>query len=132
MSVSLTDAETGRALCPSGRCRPGSLLIGMVQAGGEVRLLPKPHAVTDAFVATAERGRDPLARFRFAEPCARGGCEKWGGACAVAARAVAAIEAGAGCGGPAPNCAIRPRCQWFSEYGVRACAGCRWVVTRRT
>lgn len=132
MVAAEASAKAGRALCPSGRCRPGNLLIGLVQADGAVELLAEPLPVTPDFVATAERGRDPLARFRFAEPCLRQACEKWGGACAVAAIAVTAIEVGDRDGAPPSDCAIRPQCQWFSEYGARACASCRWVVTRRT
>ncbi len=125
----MTHREAGRALCPSARCAPGNLLIGIVQGDGGVALLAEPMAVTAQFVATAREGRTPEARFRFADACHRGGCAKWDGAgCSVAAAARAMADQ---VPSASFDCAIRAACQWHRECGAEVCGTCHWIVTER-
>jgi hypothetical protein len=130
-----TSASADRKRCPSSRCEPGNLLLGIVQANGEVDFFRDRIEVSAAFVAAARQGRRPESRFRFSSPCYRTGCSKWsGGGCGVAAQAalLASREAIAGDPRELPDCSIRDECQWFAERGPPVCKTCRWVVTERT
>jgi len=117
----------GECTCPSGRCRPGSLLLGIVTSSGRVAYLRPPPTVDEEFVERAGEGRLPEARFRFAEPCVEDGCANWtdGGRCAVADRVVATTEDASA---PLPPCGIRASCRWFAQAGRQACAGCPLVL----
>jgi hypothetical protein len=127
-----TAKASGRPLCPSARCKPGSLLLGIVQTAGDVRFLAEPMIVTEDFAAIARQGRTPEARFRFSSPCLRSGCDKWAAGCGVAARASeAARDIGDGDSHAGLPCAIRSRCQWFAEHGGSVCRSCRWIITER-
>jgi hypothetical protein len=115
--------------CPSGRCRPGSLLLGLVPRSGELAYLRPPPAIDEEFVARAEEGRLPEARFRFAEPCVEQGCANWteDGRCSVADRVVGSPDDE----DPAdrlPACGIRATCRWFAQVGRDACRGCPFVL----
>jgi hypothetical protein len=119
----------GGCTCPSGRCRPGNLLLGIVTSSGELAYVRPPPVIDEEFVAVAEQGRLPEARFRFAEPCVESGCTNWtgDGRCSVADRVVAAQDDGAAAGG-LPACGIRSTCRWFAQVGREACRGCPFVL----
>jgi hypothetical protein len=119
-------------MCPSGRCEPGSILLGVVAADGRVGYL-RPEVQIDAeFVATARSGRAPEKRFRFAQPCVEGQCAQWTGSqCGIIQSVLESDEGRAVLDEPRslPRCSIRPRCRWFGEHGARACAVCPLVIT---
>jgi hypothetical protein len=113
--------------CPSSRCAPGAVLLGIVDADGHVGYVSPRLTVDAAFVEAAHRGRMPEKRFRFASPCIEGGCRHWDGErCAVAD---AAADSSTPSAARLPACSIRPDCLWFAQRGVDACAACSYVVT---
>lgn len=118
-------------LCPSARCEPGALLLGIVQANGEIAFTPDRIEIDDDFVKTARHGRTPESRFRFASHCRQGGCERWrDGRCGVVDAIV--TEAGeSDFAGVAelPNCSVRDSCRWFAQSGAGACGICPLVIT---
>jgi hypothetical protein len=119
-------------LCPSGRCEPGSLLIGVIGSSGTVGYLTPALPGDDQFVQAAHRGRSPERRFRFAQTCAESGCDHWaGGRCGVVDLVASMAEAGEieAESGRLPACAIRPHCRWFSQRGAAACRICPLVIT---
>jgi hypothetical protein len=120
-------------LCPSARCAPDSILLGVVAPDGRVGYL-RPEVRIDAdFVAAARTGREPERRFRFAAPCVEGRCAYWTGShCGVVENVLESDEerAAAAESRPLPRCSIRPRCRWFAEHGVHACMLCPLVVTQ--
>ena len=117
--------------CPSARCEPGSLLLGIVQANGETAFTPDKIQIDEDFVKVARQGRTPEGRFRFASPCRQGGCQRWSdGKCGV----VEAIVEEAGIIGLAgvqelPKCSVRENCRWFAQRGAQACSICPLVIT---
>jgi hypothetical protein len=120
------------ATCPSGRCREGAVLLGVVGPDGRLGYVTPALAVDADFVRTAGAGRTPESRFRFAEPCAEAACDQWGdGECGLigeilsSARGAALAEAPVGL---LPRCAIRRSCRWYAQRGARACAVCPHVV----
>lgn len=118
-------------LCPSYRCEEGAWLIGVVQPDGSVAFTPDELQVDAAFVAPARKGRTPEARFRFAGPCHRAACAQWTGErCGVIDTLVRCVaDANLDTEPSIPECAIRARCRWFGQMGVRACRLCKLVVT---
>lgn len=125
------NGKIDRELCPSAPCKPGSLLLGVVQSDGAVDFLATPLAVTKRFSELAYQGRMPEARFRFSAPCLRDGCSKWEGGCGVAARASAVPQDARAAARAVADCAIRARCQWHAEFGAAICEACRWLITER-
>jgi hypothetical protein len=119
-------------LCPSARCEPDSILLGVVAPDGRVAYL-RPELRIDAdFVAVARAGREPEKRFRFAQPCVEDGCRHWTGSrCGVIQNVLDSGAERANHGEPRalPRCSIRSRCRWFAEQGTRACMVCPLVVT---
>jgi hypothetical protein len=114
-------------LCPSARCEPDALLIGIVGPTGRVGHLTPALAVDEDFVVQAHKGRAPEKRFRFAQPCTEDGCQHWTGTrCGVVDAALSRdLE-------PAeslPRCGIRSGCRWFAQSGANACRVCPLVVT---
>jgi hypothetical protein len=118
-------------LCPSARCASGALLLGVVGRDGRIGYLRPAIAVDPEFAERAAAGRAPEKRFRFAQPCARNGCQHWQGQrCAVADAAVKLEPASAaGHRASLPRCGIRRDCRWFAQRGRLACAACPLVVT---
>ncbi|TFV86281.1 hypothetical protein [Blastococcus sp. CT_GayMR16] len=98
-------------------------------SSGELAYLRPPPPIDDEFVARAEEGRLPEARFRFAEPCVEQGCANWteAGRCSVADRVVASQDDGDP-GDRLPACGIRGSCRWFAQVGREACRGCPFVL----
>jgi len=125
------DLSAGR-LCPSARCEPDSILLGVIAPDGRVGYLRPELRIDAEFVARARAAREPEKRFRFAQPCVEGRCAHWTGSrCGVIQNVLdsgegraAATEARA-----LPRCSIRPRCRWFAEHGTDACMVCPLVVT---
>lgn len=116
-------------LCPSSRCGPGALLLGIVQADGTVALAGERMEVDSTFVESARQGRSPEKRFRFARPCLKGGCKQWTGTrCGVIDFVVARVSAEL-VGVELRPCAIRSQCRWFHQRGAEACAVCPLVIT---
>lgn len=114
-------------LCPSARCEPGAILLGIVGRDGRVGYLSTRMVVDEHFVENASRGREPEKRFRFAQPCVEGGCGYWrDGRCDVVEGVVAQAEPLAA---PLPRCSIRSECRWFAQRGPDACTVCPVVVT---
>jgi hypothetical protein len=127
------DRANNDTLCPSSGCKPGRILLGIIDASGRVRFMPEARAIDTTFVRAAREGRPPEQRFRFSSPCVTSGCDKWDGAqCGVARTlteqspqpAVARTDA-------LPSCAIRPHCRWHGQHGDDICFVCEWVVTSR-
>lgn len=82
----------------------------------------------------AHEGRSPEARFRFADRCVEGVCRQWtcsrcGVVDRVAGEAAAVTDSALAVTGSPLCCGIRPRCRWFAQSGVAACALCDFVVT---
>jgi hypothetical protein len=126
-----SDPRAGR-LCPSARCEPGSILLGVVTPDGRVGYLRPELRIDAEFVANARAGREPEKRFRFAQPCVEAECRHWTGSrCGVIENVLDSEEGGAAVdeSRKLPRCSIRPRCRWFAEQGARACMVCPLVIT---
>lgn len=125
MSDRQSDAEG--LLCPSARCEPDALLIGIVGPTGRVGHINPALAVDEEFVLEAHRGRAPEKRFRFAQPCTEAGCQHWTGTrCGVVD---AALSRDLESAESLPRCGIRTACRWFAQSGANACRVCPLVVT---
>lgn len=117
------------ALCPSARCKPGALLLGVVGVDGNVAVTGEEFVVDDDFVRVARAGRTPEKRFRFADTCVRSGCLHWKqGACGL----IDVVLSRAPAENPPSElrpCVIRSRCRWYLQRGATACGGCPTVIT---
>lgn len=116
--------------CPSGRCKEGSLLLGVVNADQGVAFIHPAIPLDEHFVERV--GTNPLRRFRFAEPCATSNCGQWTGERCGVIDEVLAETPGQPLGAPLPYCSIRRTCRWFSQSGRAACGVCRFVVTEES
>jgi len=118
-------------LCPSARCAPGAVLVGVVGADGRVAFLPPGYVVDEGFARIAREGRRPESRFRFGGRCVEAGCAQWsGGRCTVLDQVRREEPALAEGPGAAPAvCAIREHCRWHRQDGPAACAVCPLVIT---
>jgi hypothetical protein len=117
-------------LCPSAQPEMAdSVVFGVV--GGTVEeprvgYLKETLPVTDEILALASPVK-PTEVFRFAAPCAGGGCQHFDGTnCRLVRRTVnmlpAVVEV-------LPSCRIRPNCRWWQQEGKAACMRCPLVVT---
>ena len=114
-------------LCPSAPMEKGALLMGLVNEQGEIDYLGTPIQITKKFISIAKKGRSPGKRFRFANVCAKSGCERWkNDQCSVAQHAT---EITIDTESLTPACGIRSACRWFSQEGVVACGICPLVIT---
>ncbi|MFJ6783495.1 hypothetical protein [Streptomyces yangpuensis] len=117
--------------CPSGACREGASLLGVMTGGGRLAYLPEPVFVDRAFADRLDAAGRPERRYRFTEPCAESACAQWTGtACGVIDHI---LDGTAGAGvrredGPLPDCGIRRDCRWFAQRGAAACSVCPTVV----
>ncbi len=118
-------------LCPSAQPEIGGsvifAIIGGTAANPRATYLSEPRATDPAGLKLAEPVT-PTEVFRFAAPCARSGCQHYGGAkCQLVRRTVQALE-------PVreslPACPIRPRCNWWQQEGKAACLRCPQIVTQ--
>ena len=117
-------------LCPSSRCKEGSLLLGIVNAEGSVDILANPLPIDDTFIQIAEQGREPEKRFRFVNKCVEGGCQQWTGSrCGVIDTVLLQLQHITD-ENNLPLCNIRSDCRWFSQTGEAACKTCTLVVTQ--
>jgi hypothetical protein len=118
--------------CPSARCAEGAVLLGVVGSDGKVGFVTPRIEIDRDFVTEAHKGRTPEKRFRFAQPCLRGGCTEWTGTrCGVIDRAIdAARRQGLSKDlADLPRCSIRSSCRWFAQIGADACTVCPLVIT---
>jgi hypothetical protein len=119
--------------CPSARCTPGAILLGIVLPDGRFAYARDRVAIDREFVEVARNGRPPEQRFRFSSPCVESGCRQWTGArCSVIDAVVefaAAESATPSTSDALPGCSIRPNCRWFHQRGALACVVCPDVVT---
>jgi hypothetical protein len=138
VSDSEGDTKDSRtATCPSGRCREGAVLVGIMGRDGRLGYITPAMPIDADFVAHARAGRTPESRFRFGEPCVKERCAQWAGDhCGLIDMLLASPQGTAATSGrrgtPLPHCGIRGSCRWFRERGADACAICPLVVhTRR-
>ena len=116
-------------LCPSGRCRPGAILLGVINSDATVGYITQQITVDREFVCSATKVGIPEKRFRFSEPCVESGCEHWTGrSCGVVEELLACVDV-AWKSSTLPACSIRARCRWYEQEGRRACEICPVVVT---
>lgn len=117
--------------CPSARCAPGNLLLGVKGADGHVKHLRTALPIDEGFVETASSVGKPEARMRFASRCATSGCKQWTGSrCGVIDHVLEHLEqTDIPLARSLPPCPIRGTCRWFSQTGDQACRACSLVVT---
>lgn len=121
--------------CPSAPAEPGSVLLGMVVAPGQVAYLsPSIPVTTELLDALTQSGVPIENRMRFAGTCMEHGCIQWsgdsgGGRCGLADRAIAALSIASGLA-DLPKCGIRSTCRWFAQHQAKACAACPEVIRR--
>lgn len=118
--------------CPSGRSIDGASLIGLVGPDGKLGYLSEAIPVDEVFLETV-RGRSPMRRFRFSEPCVEGLCTQWTGSrCGLIDRLLdtpeKSVEAVQGSAAQLPRCPIRKSCRWFHQVGRNACLVCPFIV----
>lgn len=124
---------TNSKLCPSHRCKPGSVLLGVRQEDGTIAILPQTLPVTADFIdKVRQHEMPPEQRFRFANKCIEDGCGQWSGStCGVADRMVKQLNRIQTTDHLIP-CSIRPTCRWYSQNGADACQMCPYVLTEIT
>lgn len=116
-------------LCPSARCEPGAVLVGIAMPDGRIAYAADRMVIDEAFVKTAQTGRSPESRFRFASRCAQGGCRQWNGQqCGVIERVMESVPATLAAT-ELPVCSIRAECRWYVQRGAAACGVCPLVIT---
>ena len=105
------------------------MVFGVVGGTAEepvISYLDEPQAVTAELLALAAPV-EPTEVFRFAAPCAEGGCQHFDGAtCGLGRKLAHGIPAAVP---RLPPCRLRPSCRWFHEQGRAACLRCPLVVT---
>ncbi|MEP3890242.1 MAG: hypothetical protein ABJN69_07225 [Hellea sp.] len=115
-------------MCPSSRCKPGALLIGMVKADSTVGHVPMRLEIDEDFVKSANADGKAETRFRFSSPCVEGKCAQWSGdKCGVVEKAADKLAATQT--EDLPNCSIRKDCRWFKQRQAEACRVCSFVIT---
>jgi hypothetical protein len=118
--------------CPSGRCREGAVLLGIVGANGVLGYVAPAMPIDAEFVERARQGLNPEARFRFAEACVEQECAQWTDCrCGVIEQVLHSREGERivrEASGLLPSCVIRSSCRWFAQTGPLACAVCPHVV----
>lgn len=125
----MSSSDDQKIRCPSGMCELGSSLLGVINRSGEVEYLGRPLQLSEAFIKSANQGRQPEKRFRFTTTCQEQGCKQWGnGRCSVIDEVTYALSED-GDSEHLPRCGIRDSCRWFMQAGKAACAVCNLVVT---
>lgn len=128
----MSGSGPGAPTCPSGRCREGSVLLGVVTRNGRLGYVSTPLIVDTEFVIRARAGPTPESWFRFAEPCVEDRCDHWSdGACGLIGQLLSTPAGGAVTAAPVgmlPRCTIRRTCRWYAQRGGQACAICPHVV----
>lgn len=131
---SLAPADSSKT-CPSAPPEPGSALLGVVAAKGQVAYITPSVPVTKELLAILGQSGVPVEnRLRFSGACVEHRCVQWqgeagSGRCGLIDQAlgVFGIESGAE---TLPQCGIRPTCRWFAQHNRRACAACPEVIRR--
>jgi hypothetical protein len=127
--------DTFTKTCPSGPAEPGSVLLGMVVAPGQVAYLSPGIPVTTELLDGLTQSGIPIEnRMRFSCKCMEHGCEQWngdssGGRCGLVDRAIAALAITSG-PDELPRCGIRATCRWYAQHKAKACAACPEVIRR--
>jgi len=107
----------------------GSVVLGVVGGTAEeprLAYLKEPQPVTEDLLALSAPVK-PTEVFRFAAPCAGGGCLHFDGtSCRLATKTVQLLPAAVN---RLPRCRLRPRCRWWRQEGRDACLRCPVVVT---
>ena len=127
---------SGRAISPAGLLCPSAppdwkdaVAIGIVGGSAQAPRMTSLAAalpVTEALLKLAEPVA-PTEVFRFAAPCANGGCRHFGdGACQLAVKAVKMLEPSTE---RLPYCTIRANCRWFTQEGRAACLRAGWSAS---
>jgi len=116
--------------CPSAQPETdNAVIIGVVhrdQSQARVDLLPEAIDPKSLVGLVPDELR-PTEVFRFAAPCAEGGCVHFdGGACQLASRISEQLPVVAERLRP---CAIRSTCRWFRQERGAACRRCPQVIT---
>jgi hypothetical protein len=127
-----TGADEGSQFtCPSAPPEPGSVLLGIVAAKGEIAYITPNIPVTQEMLDTFEKnGVPPENRLRFAGPCMGHRCVQWVGTrCGLIDRVVDHFGDRESTG-PLPKCGIRSTCRWFAQHGRAACSSCPEVVRK--
>ena len=115
-------------MCPSSRCEPGAVLLGVIVGPGTLAYASDRLVVDEEFVQIARAGRSPEKRFRFSARCVQSACRQWTGTrCGVIDAVLEAVEPRST--EELPECSIRPDCRWFRQSGAAACAVCPEIVT---
>ena len=107
-------------------------MIGIVRLNGRIAFAATPMVVDEEFVRQAEAVGTPERYFRFANPCAQGGCAQWAGDHCGVIETVLAGNQNEMETETLPDCLIRPSCRWYYQSGVQACRVCPSVVTDGT
>lgn len=121
-------ADERERTCPSGRCAPGSTLLGIRGPGGDLIYTPSMPPLDDELAAQfAESGG--TGAYRFAETCVTTRCLHWDGAsCVLATALIHGAREEDAADAALPRCAIRATCRWFFQEGRDACAVCPRVL----
>ena len=117
----MNQASPGK-LCPSGRCRPGAVLLGIRGVDGRLVYSPGlgPIDTESAHQLCANGGSSSS---RFIEPSLEKGCANWSNeSCGVATAASLHIENTSTAN--LPSCGIRHQCRWFDQEGPAICHLC--------
>ncbi|AUD04844.1 hypothetical protein [Spirosoma pollinicola] len=116
-------------LCPSATAQEGALLLGVVGPDKSVRFLPEPEPMTTQLTESVTAIDNPEQHFRFANKCAKSGCNQWqSGRCGVIDLVMSVnqhLEAPVSL----PPCAIRAQCRWHKQSGPTACTVCLFIIT---
>jgi hypothetical protein len=128
----LSESKIGEAqpLCPSAQPEmAGSVVFGVVGGTAEeprLGYLEEPQRATEDILALSGPVK-PAEVFRFAAPCAGGGCRHFdSGICRLAKRTVSMLPTATN---TLPPCRLRPRCRWWQQEGKAACLRCPAIVT---
>ena len=135
MSARDEASERHEATCPSAPPEPGSALLGVVLAQGQVAYVNPPTPATQEMLDSFAASGIPIEnRMRFSGPCMEHRCVQWqgepgAGHCGLIDRAL--VELGITKDAETlPRCSIRATCRWFAQRGRTACAACPEIIRR--
>lgn len=125
----MSTAEPPRRWCPSGDPGASEAVVLAVRSGAQGRAVYLADPVPAAEVLDAvPPGVEPRRILRFASHCVSGCANRRGEDCTLIERIQAYPVAAEQ--GPVPRCHLRPRCMWWHQTGVAACARCPAIATR--
>ena len=123
------------ATCPSAPPEPGSALLGIVTAPGQVAYLnPGIPATQEMIDSLAKSGIAIENRLRFSGGCMEHHCVQWAGKpgagrCGLIDHALEALSTAESLA-TLPHCSIRGTCRWFAQHKRAACAVCPEIIRR--